>query len=89
MTNPLNNPINGTASKGCPEAKETIMAYRGHYSSGRSGYSGGGFTNHRTGTYVSAARAHQHVGQSFGGFTKTRSSASGNFYMKGGSSNRK
>lgn len=65
------------------------MAYRGHYSSGRSGYSSGGFTNHRTGTYVSAARAHQHVGQSFGGFTKTRSSTSGNFYMKGSSSNLK
>ena len=51
------------------------MAYRGHYSSGRSSYSGGGFVNHRTGVYVSAARAHQHVGQSFGGFTKARSSA--------------
>lgn len=65
------------------------MAYRGHYSSGRSSYSGSGFVNHRTGAYVSAARAHQHVGQSFGGFTKARNSSSGNFYMKGSSSNRK
>ena len=56
------------------------MAYRGHFS-GKGGYSGGGFTNYRTGSYVSAARAHQHVGQSFGGFTKSRSSSSGNFYM--------
>lgn len=58
------------------------MAHRGHYSSGRSGYSGGGFTNHRTGTYVSAARAHQHVGQSFGGFTKSQSRSTGNYYMR-------
>lgn len=62
------------------------MARYGHSSysgghSGRSSYSGGGFTNHRTGTYVSSARAHQHVGQSFGGYTKTQSSSSGNFYM--------
>lgn len=34
-----------------------------------SGYRGGGFTNARTGSYVSSARAHQHVGQSFGGYT--------------------
>lgn len=65
------------------------MAYSGHCSSGRSAYSGGGFTNHRTGTYVSAARAHQRVVQSFGGFTKTRSSTSGNFYMKSSTPNRK
>lgn len=65
------------------------MAYRGHCSGGRSGYSGGGFTNHRTGAYVSAAHTHQHVGQSFGGFTKARSSTSGNFYMKDSTPNRK
>ncbi|MDO4437343.1 MAG: hypothetical protein Q4B77_05270 [Coriobacteriaceae bacterium] len=66
------------------------MSRYGHYSSGRSSYSGGrgsysggGFTNSRTGAYVSSARAHQHVGQSFGGYTKTQSSTSGNFYMKG------
>ena len=59
------------------------MARYGHssYSSGRSSYSGGGFTNHRTGSHVSSARAHQHVGQSFGGYTKKQSSSSGNFYM--------
>ena len=41
-----------------------------------------GFVNSRTGSYVSSARAHQHVGESFGGYTKARSAASGNFYMK-------
>ena len=51
------------------------------YSGGHSGYHGGGFTNSRTGTYVSSARAHQHVGQSFGGYTKSQSATSGNFYM--------
>ncbi|WP_165246692.1 hypothetical protein [Adlercreutzia sp. ZJ141] len=50
-------------------------------SSGRSGYSGGGFINSRTGSYVSPVRAHQHVGQSFGGYTKSQSSSTGNFYM--------
>ena len=64
------------------------MARYGHsYSGGRgnhSSYSGGGFTNHRTGAYVSSARAHQHVGQSLGGYTKTQSSSSGNFYMAKG-----
>ena len=63
------------------------MARYGHsYSGGRSGHSsyGGGFTNHRTGTYVSSARAHQHVGQSLGGYTKMQSSSSGNFYMAKG-----
>ena len=49
--------------------------------SGRS-YSGGGFTNYRTGAYVSSARAHQHVGQSLGGYTKSQSSRSGNYYMR-------
>lgn len=52
---------------------------------GRSGgsghYKGGGFTNSRTGSYVSASRAHQHTGQSFGGYTKRQSSTTGNFYM--------
>ena len=51
------------------------------YSSSRS-YSGGGFTNSRTGSYVSSARAHQHAGTSFGGYTKSQSSSSGNFYMR-------
>ena len=67
------------------------MARYGHsYSGGRSShsshssYSGGGFTNHHTGTYVSSARAHQHVGQSLGGYTKMHSSSSGNFYMAKG-----
>lgn len=56
------------------------MAHHNSYS-GRSSYRGGGFTNSRTGAYVSASRAHQHVGQSFGGYAKARSSSSGNFYM--------
>ena len=51
-------------------------------SSGRSGYSGGGFTNSRTGSYVSSARARQHTCQSFGGYTKSQSSSTGNFYMR-------
>lgn len=37
----------------------------------------------------SPARAHQHVGQSFGGYTKARSSSTGNFYMTPDSSSRK
>ena len=53
------------------------MARYGRSSYGRSG----GFTNSRTGRYVSSARAHQHVGQSFGGYAKAKSSSSGNFYM--------
>jgi len=64
------------------------MARYGHsYSGGRSSHSshsGGGFTNHRTGTYVSSARAHQHVGQSLGSYTKKQSSSTGNFYMAKG-----
>ena len=48
--------------------------------------SNGGFVNSRTGSYVSSARAHQHVGESFGGYTKARS-ASGNYYMKESSGN--
>lgn len=63
--------------------QEVIMAkygsYRGGYS--RSTSRSGGFVNARTGSYVSPARAHQHVGQSFGGVTKARSSG-GNFYMR-------
>lgn len=51
----------------------------GGRSYGRGGRSGG-FTNSRTGSYVSSARAHQHTGQSIGGYTKSQSS-SGNFYM--------
>lgn len=42
----------------------------------------GGFVNSRTGAYVSAARAHQHTGQSFGGYTKTRSSSTGHYSMR-------
>lgn len=61
-------------------AKYGRSSYSSH-SSSRSSYSGGGFTNSRTGTYVSSARAHQHVGQSFGGYTKSQSSTTGNFYM--------
>ena len=53
---------------------------RGSYS-GRSSHSGGGFTNRRTGSYVSPTRAHQHGGQSIGGYTKRQSSSSGNWYM--------
>lgn len=45
-------------------------------------YRGSGFTNKRTGKYVSAARARQKTGQTFGGYTKTRSKKTGNFYMK-------
>lgn len=56
----------------------------GSHSSYRSptGRSSGGFTNARTGRYVSPARAHQHTGQSFGGYTKAKSASSGNWYMK-------
>lgn len=50
---------------------------------GRSyGKSSGGFTNSRTGRYVSSSRAHQHVGQSSSGYTKAKSSSTGNFYMR-------
>lgn len=64
-----------------------MAGYRGygsrdHGSSCGYGHRSGGFTNHRTGGYVSSARAHQHTGQSFGGYTKSRSSATGNYYMK-------
>lgn len=64
-----------------------MTSYRGGYHGGSSygrGARSGGFTNHRTGGYVSAARAHQHTGQSFGGYTKTKSSTTGNYYMKKG-----
>ena len=47
-----------------------------------SSYRGGGFTNARTGAHVSAARAHQHVGQSFGGYTKAHNAATGHFSMR-------
>lgn len=70
------------------------MGYSGRsFNSSRSGfsgksygssYSGGGFYNSRSNSYVSSARAHQHVGQSFGGFTKAQSQSSGNFYMRKG-----
>ncbi len=62
------------------------MSYsKGYSRSHTGGYRGGGFHNSRTGGYVSSARAHQHVGQSFGGYTKARSTSTGNFYMKGSS----
>ena len=64
-----------------------MTSYRGCYRSGSSygrTHRSGGFTNHRTGGYVSAARAHQHTGQSFGGYTKARSATTGNYYMKKG-----
>lgn len=64
-----------------------MTSYRGSYRGGssyRRGSQSGGFTNHRTGGYVSAARAHQHTGQSFGGYTKARSVTTGNYYMKKG-----
>ncbi len=41
-----------------------------------------GFFNRRSGTWVSPERAHQHVGESFGGFEKARSTKTGNFYMR-------
>ena len=49
----------------------------------RSGsYRGGGFTNSRTGAYVSSARAHQHTGTSFGGYTKTHNASTGHYSMR-------
>lgn len=57
--------------------KETTMSFFS-----RSGRSSGGFTNKRTGAFVSPTRARQHTGQSIGGYTKTRSSSTGNYYMK-------
>ena len=49
----------------------------------RSGsHRGGGFTNSRTGSYVSPARAHQHTGQSFGGYTKTHNPGTGHYSMR-------
>lgn len=41
-----------------------------------------GFTNHRTGRYVSSSRAHQHVGESFGGYTKAYNQKTGKYYMQ-------
>ena len=59
------------------------MARFSHSSSSfRSSSSRGGFTNSRTGSYVSAARAHQHTGQSFGGYTKSYNSSSGHYSMR-------
>ncbi len=46
------------------------------------GHSESGFVNSRTGAYVSPERAHQHVGESFGGFEKAKSKKTGNFYMR-------
>ena len=53
-------------------------------SSGYSGSRSGGYGSHRSSSgsrSFSSAQAHQHVGQSFGGYTKKQSSSSGNFYM--------
>lgn len=53
------------------------MARYGNYqSSGYSGYRQGGFTK-SNGVRVSAARASQHVGQTFGGYTKVSTSQGG------------
>ena len=56
--------------------------YRSSGSSRTSSYRGGGFTNSRTGSYVSPARAHQHTGQSFGGYTKTHNPSTGHYSMR-------
>ena len=53
----------------------------GSYRSGSS-YRGGGFTNSRTGSYVSPARAHQRTGQSFGGYIKTHNPSTGHYSMR-------
>lgn len=59
------------------------MGYRFGYHGGYCGGSrSGGFTK-PDGTHVSAARAHQHVGQSLGGVTKVRT-PSGSFRMQKG-----
>lgn len=60
------------------------MARYGYRSSSSRSYgtSRGGFTNSRTGAHVSSARAHQHVGQSFGGYTKSYSPSSGHYSMR-------
>lgn len=55
------------------------MAYR---SSSRGSFRSGGFTK-SNGTHVSSARAYQHVGQSFGGYTKSRTSSGGYKMVKG------
>ena len=55
------------------------MAYRSNY---RSTSIRGGFTK-TNGTVVSSARAHQRTGQTFGGYTKTRTSAGGFKMVKG------
>ena len=78
-------PSGGDLKKSPNSRRELIMGYGRSFSGGRSsgrGYRGGGFTNSRTGSYVSSARAHQHVGQSLGGYTKSQSGSSGNYYMR-------
>ena len=55
---------------------------RNSYSSRSSRSYSGGFTNSRTGSYVSSARAHQHTGQSFGGYTKTHNPSTGHYSMR-------
>ncbi len=60
-----------------------MARYSRSFGSSRSGsYRGGGFTNHRTGTYVSAARAHQHTGTSLGGYTKSYNASTGHYSMR-------
>ena len=56
--------------------------YRSSGSSRTGSYRGGGFTNSRTGKYVSPARAHQRTGQSFGGYTKTHNPSTGHYSMR-------
>ena len=56
--------------------------YRSSGSTHSGSHRGGGFTNSRTGSYVSPARAHQHVGQKFGGYTKTYNSSTGHYSMR-------
>ena len=56
--------------------------YRSSGSRSGSSYRGGGFTNSRTGSYVSSARAHQHTGQSFGGYTKIHNASTGHYSMR-------
>lgn len=60
-----------------PEMKEVISMARNYSSARKSTGSSRSY---------SPARAHQHVGQSFGGYTKARSSTTGNFYMTPNSS---
>ncbi|MBP3225067.1 hypothetical protein OFN97_05495 [Campylobacter sp. VBCF_05 NA6] len=63
------------------------MAYRSSYSSSRGSYRSSSSSRGSSHSYssggrsYSSARAHQHVGESFGGYTKVRTS-SGDFRMR-------